>query len=895
MYTKHANPAHKLSQRLGLLAGICSLLFWPGVSSVQAADRSVQVVFRNHSDQTLTLERAELAHGKWTKEPPRTIGPHKQVDWASGSGGDVPIFGSIGTGTEGRAVYRLHDTTHQKVELHWDNPFEGSNSYDEHAPPGLLLTRQGGTGNNTSVVWTLKWIPAPKYSRHWPSDKQPVPHGSHDFKLLPSDFSALSVYYAKYCFDLRTAAAINFLRRQPLNDLEKDPYGNVALAKLAFYDYFMEYPRDLAAERYHKEVVDWLRRQRVFAEAGTTIDDIKNPINGQPLRKGEYDVALTALVAIIYRHYSDLPEDVRAHVINDLLNKKGPFDPNDEHPIKPNLQTAATGGGAGWVAGEFLGRGAAYLTGQPELADAWGNAAGALGAAGGASAAIAAGKLIPESENHLLNIESSRYLTNQLMFLRTGDPKYDNKRNGMDNWMLFHLHLFLKHDFIEYNARPYQDYHMVALLNLYSYAENPKVKKAARMVLDYLMAKVAVSSNDSRRSVTYRRRVDHDGPHFIPFSENNYDPQNAFSMAFAGTTDIANVTNKTLPASFANEMLWAGLRDYRVPDEILDLMVNRSDRMFFQRFHHGWWRGEHADEAYAASPSYLISSGGHYVSYAYSIAGKGDSDDIGLAVPTTFMPTGQFTTRDQLIQFRGQGDPEKRWNMGVAKDFACGLNPVIPHRLRDQKGKDLGPLYPSAAILSLNQKGVADVLQGTPLDKLDKAGFSHDVRTTPWTFINQSTPELRKSSKSSSFVVPDRYGYYVAVYHSNDHVGFLEAYDTTLHHPALKFEDFIKGVLERNGKTSFHVQGRNTYIMTDGRKIEFEIAPKSLVIGWTDEESIRKAPFFVKGDILKDGAPYKGDTGSGLIYLDNPHLDKRIILDFRDWKHPKREEVSLPR
>ena len=86
----------------------------------------------------------------------------------------------------------------------------------------------------------------------------------------------------------------------------------------------------------------------------------------------------------------------------------------------------------------------------------------------------------------------------------------------------------------------------------------------------------------------------------------------------------------------------------RLPDTILDLMVNRSHRFCFQRFHH-----DGADEAYAGSPSYLISSGGHYTTFAYAVGGMGKRNDISLALPTTFMPTGQFRTRDDLIRFEG--------------------------------------------------------------------------------------------------------------------------------------------------------------------------------------------------------------------------------------------------
>jgi hypothetical protein len=147
-----------LRQRLGLLAAICSLLFWPGVTAVQAAARSVQVVFHNHTNETLTLDRAELSHGRWTKQPPRSIGPKQQAEWASESSG-------FATGTEGRATYHLHGNSHAKVELHWDNPFVGSDSYEQHAPAGFHLSQQGGSGDNARVVWTLKPLALPALPR----------------------------------------------------------------------------------------------------------------------------------------------------------------------------------------------------------------------------------------------------------------------------------------------------------------------------------------------------------------------------------------------------------------------------------------------------------------------------------------------------------------------------------------------------------------------------------------------------------------------------------------------------------------------------------------------------------------------------------------------------------
>jgi hypothetical protein len=640
--------------------------------------------------------------------------------------------------------------------------------------------------------------PSPDYKRYRPRVKEPAPAGPQlgtvSVKHIPP---ATSVADAKAHFDRRTAAAVLYNASLPLpNTTFKNEmnFGAIALAKLAYPDYFQSDRVPGSKKPARDEVIEMLRRLKVGSKSGTSNDSF-------PKRTGEYDVALTMLVSILYKYYDVLPPDVQNHILDGLLNKRGPFDPDDLRPFKP-------------------------------LA-------------------------VPETENHVMMIESARYLTNQLLYKRTGDPKYDNARNGMDEWMLKHLQQFLKTDFIEYNARPYQNYTLSALLNLYSYTSDrqpssARVKTAAHMVLDYVMAKTAVSSSDSRRSVPYRRKLSYNTPHFL---NDHYDPQNAFSMLLAGTTDMVSgdmvdakgkIVNKKgdLPGNFAWQMQWAGLSDYRLPDVILDLMVNRSHRVFFQRFHH------HAEEAYAGSPSYLISAGGHYATFAYKFVETGKQDDIGLALPTTFMPTGQGTTRNNLIRFEGAKENDKRSNMGVAPDFACGLNPVIPE------------LYRAAAV------AVDDNGRRTP----------GNLTIGPWTFLDQSDPSRQINRYAAG--LPKR-GYYLAVYR-RDGFGFLEAYDVALR-SRLKFDDFIAGVLKRNGATAFKLKGRNTYAMTDGRKIQFEVSPDSRVFHNAEK------PFFVSGTLLNSA------LGSGEVTIDNPSLRKRIVLDFRDWKSPKRTETTMPR
>ena len=111
------------------------------------AARSTRVTIRNNTDQVLTHLSDSLSHGEWTDPltPPGTIPPGAVVWWQSESDG---------AGTEGRAAYRIGNSSDQ-FDVHWDNPFIGTNFYEQgiSGPYGLYF--EGGKDNNTEVIYSL--------------------------------------------------------------------------------------------------------------------------------------------------------------------------------------------------------------------------------------------------------------------------------------------------------------------------------------------------------------------------------------------------------------------------------------------------------------------------------------------------------------------------------------------------------------------------------------------------------------------------------------------------------------------------------------------------------------------------------------------------------------------
>ena len=112
--------------------------------TAQAASRSTRVHFFNNSDADLHRAGGEIDHGCWAEslKPPEEIPSGAEVEFEAESCGIAP-------GDEFHVQYELNNKT--KLLLAYDNPFIGSNSYEETAPDGYAISRSGGSGNNAVV------------------------------------------------------------------------------------------------------------------------------------------------------------------------------------------------------------------------------------------------------------------------------------------------------------------------------------------------------------------------------------------------------------------------------------------------------------------------------------------------------------------------------------------------------------------------------------------------------------------------------------------------------------------------------------------------------------------------------------------------------------------------
>lgn len=116
------------------------------------AARSTQVTLNNTTSIELVRNHVNLDHGEWTNSelPPETIKPRSQGAWQSESNGST-------TGTEGTVAYDF--VGGGQLQIHWDNPFSGSNSYSTNQPDGYQLSHDDdGKGDNASTTFTLRQL-----------------------------------------------------------------------------------------------------------------------------------------------------------------------------------------------------------------------------------------------------------------------------------------------------------------------------------------------------------------------------------------------------------------------------------------------------------------------------------------------------------------------------------------------------------------------------------------------------------------------------------------------------------------------------------------------------------------------------------------------------------------
>jgi hypothetical protein len=532
-------------------------------------------------------------------------------------------------------------------------------------------------------------------------------------------------------------------------------------------------------------------------------------------RDGDYDAVMKGLAPMLYRYGKYLAPDVRYRMLF-LLSTTGPHEKDDE----------------------------SYLCTVT----------------------------VPETENHLWMIDSSRYLANQLWAKRSRDPKYDNKNNGLADYLIGKLQGHIKSDFIEYNSRPYTQYTLPAIENLYDFAEDVRVKTAAQIVLDYLSLKGAVSTSEGRRNPPYRRRVSSSqADYFNPQA----DQLKKFQLVYSAPTAVMRELKKPkwLEDFARGDIVLAAQTSYQPPNLILDLLVNPFHRTFYQRFNHS------SVEVYASEPDFLISAGGTRTDYAYAsspgeapvlggilggilgsvlvgpagevvgasggavvaalVSIHGLAEDLGFVQPTVLIPTSHFTSIKQMIRFDGVPSQVGHAAACVAPGFACGGRPVIPS--------------------SYTATAQCRIISGN------------------WTFVDFSSDRCREATPDNR-----KFGFFAAVHGDGKAFGMLEAVPKAKLN-GVTLQRFADSILAKNRGRDFTTAGEHTYSSFAGNEIRFTLGDSTAVLSTgllAVDAEIAASSRLASGSIANS-------DGSAMTIV-NPFTGDSLRLDLSEPRNPIR-------
>lgn len=279
---------------------------------------------------------------------------------------------------------------------------------------------------------------------------------------------------------------------------------------------------------------------------------------------------------------------------------------------------------------------------------------------------------VPETENHRLMIEASKYLTNAKILAELRRIDHDNvdeieeKQAEVRDWLLRTLREIAIHDFSEYNSRPYSRYSLNAILNLYDFAEDPALRTASQIVLDLSGAKFAAASNRGRRIVPFRRLAENDDRKLYEMV-SGADHEVARAVVLAGQTQLLG---DGVGSGEAANMIYAAVSSYRWPRPVLEVAVERAGT-FEQDVRHA------SVESYYASPAFTMSLGGIRRPAALEFLGFERSVDRGVAMPTVIIPTTAGLLMTDLFAMNGNGSQHRRTdNLCGWRGFICGVQPA---------------------------------------------------------------------------------------------------------------------------------------------------------------------------------------------------------------------------
>lgn len=352
--------------------------------------------------------------------------------------------------------------------------------------------------------------------------------------------------------------------------------------------------------------------------------------------------------------------------------------------------------------------------------------------------------LIPETENHILMTEGSRYLKNRWLMLHgSKDEKFDNIKNGMESKLINFIKQIEKKGLYEFNSIPYNGYTITALLNLDAFGSY-NVKIEARKTLDYINWTYALGSYRLKHYPPMRRRYEKS---VITGLETDY--QTSFFKAWLSYYPAKQGLMYANWEGDVHSLLGACL-PYRPADRVVQLLFDKGNG-YFVKLGHG---KNSCPEIFNAGKHYLLSAGG---------ANQGEWSQI-IARPICLFLNDTTSDLSQVIHLAGPGINFKKWNnTGVYKNFACAAGPVfIPKSFTPVATKSNWSLFVVnngiiVAVYSTNTLGLLAVFEDQKptelLNKIVEANMDENLLKTQFQFPEGKKIKYDVNSNKNKWVI----------------------------------------------------------------------------------------------------------------------------------------------
>ena len=356
--------------------------------------------------------------------------------------------------------------------------------------------------------------------------------------------------------------------------------------------------------------------------------------------------------------------------------------------------------------------------------------------------------LAPETENHILMTEGSRYLKNRwLMNHGSRDQKYDNLQNGMEDKLLVFMKKMRTNGLYEFNSLPYIGYTITALLNLEAFGSD-KLKSEARNVLDYMNWTYALGSYQLKHYPPMRRRYEKAG-----IKEITTDYQSIFMKSWLSFSPVSDY-DKDISSGEVHALMGA-IMPYRPADKVVETIFDKGDG-YFIKLGHG---PNSSPEIYSAGEKFLISAGG---------VNRGERSII-VARPISLFLNDKAKNISQTFHLAGPGTDFKEWNnTGVYENFACAAGPVsIPDNFKPVAQNETWNIFqtkdslmiavhstPDLGILAIFGNQNPQVL----VKKLMDANPNYEILKSQFLFPSGSKIDFDVNAPKEKWVIKSVYG-----------------------------------------------------------------------------------------------------------------------------------------